>query len=213
MKPEVGIPERKPRLTPRGAATRERILTTANELFFRNGVASTTFEEIKAVSGVSKSQLYFHFPDKDALVEAVVKFRAARVIEREQQQLGRLNSIRGLERWRDTLVQTNASVKSAFGCGIGALATELADHDEDSRVVLQDVFITWESLLQDGLQRMVDDGKLSLEADPRALAVGLLAALQGGYLLAQTARDSEPMRIALDMAIDQVRAFETKPST
>ena len=45
------------------------------------------------------------------------------------------------------------------------------------------------------------------EADPERLAIGLLAAVQGGYLLAQTARDSEPMRIALDLAIDQVRGF------
>lgn len=172
-----------------------------------HGVAGTTFEEIKAAAGVSKSQLYFHFPDKDALVDAVVRARAARVIEREERQLGRLNSIRGLERWRDALVQTNAANNSAFGCGIGAMANELADHDEGARQVLHETWIRWQQLLQEGLQRMIDNGRLRPDADPKDLAIGLLAALQGGYLLAQSARDSTPMRIALDMAIDHVRDF------
>ena len=34
-----------------------------------------------------------------------------------------------------------------------------------------------------------------------------MAALQGGYLLAQTAHDGAPMAIALDMAIAHVRSF------
>jgi hypothetical protein len=39
------------------------------------------------------------------------------------------------------------------------------------------------------------------------LTTGVIAALQGGYLLAQTARDTKPMEIALDMALAHVRTF------
>ena len=116
----AGLAHRPRRLTARGEATRDRIVSTANDLMLARGVAATTLEDVKTAAGVSKSQLYFHFPDKDSLVEAVVQFRAARVIAREEHQLTRLNSIRGLERWRDALVHTNASLNSAFGCGIGA---------------------------------------------------------------------------------------------
>ena len=38
-----------------------------------------------------------------------------------------------------------------------------------------------------------------------------MAALQGGYLLAQTTRDVTPMEIALDMALDQVRTYAVDP--
>jgi TetR/AcrR family transcriptional repressor of nem operon len=38
------------------------------------------------------------------------------------------------------------------------------------------------------------------------LATGLMAALQGGYLLAQTAHDTKPMEVALDMALGQIKA-------
>jgi hypothetical protein len=50
-------------------------------------------------------------------------------------------------------------------------------------------------------------GVLSGDADPAALATGIVAALQGGYLLARTARDVAPMKIALDMAVDRVKAY------
>ena len=51
------------------------------------------------------------------------------------------------------------------------------------------------------------NGVLRADADPDVLATGLMAALQGGYLLAQTNRDVEPMELALNMAISHVRTF------
>ena len=62
------------RLTARGSATRERILQAAADLMRANGVAATTLDEVRVASGTSKSQLYRHFPDKDALVHAVIAF-------------------------------------------------------------------------------------------------------------------------------------------
>jgi len=56
---------------------------------------------------------------------------------------------------------------------------------------------------------MRDSGVLNPDADPDRLATGLMAALQGGYLLAETAHDIRPMEIALDMALDHVKSFLT----
>jgi TetR/AcrR family transcriptional repressor of nem operon len=61
----------------------------------------------------------------------------------------------------------------------------------------------------DGLRRLQDNGTLRPDADPVRLATGLMAALQGGYLLARTARNSEPMAVALDMALDHIRTYAT----
>src|SRR6201999_3576913 len=152
-----------------------------------------------------KSQLYRHFPDKEALIRDVVALQGARVLEREQQQLGRLNSLSGLIRWRNVLVQLNALHDGAFGCMLGSMANEVADQNEQARAALQEMFATWEGLIAAGLQRMQDKGSLKPGADPDRLATGLMAALQGGYLLAQTAHDTKPMEVALDMALAQVK--------
>ncbi len=195
------------RLTPRGAATRARIVAAAVELMYVKGVNATTLDDVRAASNTSKSQLYNHFADKEQLVRAVVEARAAQVLERERGYLQRLKSFRGLIRWRDALVQRNALQNGAYGCGLGSMASELADQDEKARSTLADSFAEWEGLLAAGLRRMQDSGVLKQDADPEKLATGLMAALQGGYLLAETAHDITPMEVALDMALEHVRSF------
>jgi TetR/AcrR family transcriptional repressor of nem operon len=199
------------RLTARGVATRARILRAAADLMYVRGVGVTTLDDVRTASGTSKSQFYRYFPDKDALVRDVIALQAEELLERQRQQLQRLNSIRGLERWRDAIVQGNALRNGAYGCPLGSLASEVADQDDQARSTLAEHFRTWESLLSAGLARMRESGLLRPDADPDKLATFLMAALQGGYLLAQTARDTAPMRIALDMAIDRIRDFLVEP--
>jgi AcrR family transcriptional regulator len=197
------------RLTARGAATRDRIAQAAADLMYVRGVNATTLDDIRAATGTSKSQLYRHFPDKDALVLAVIALRGQQVIGRETQRLGRLSSFSGLTRWRDALIEVNSLQNGAYGCALGSMASELADQDEQARSALAALFTTWEGLLAAGLQRMQAKGTLSPAADPGRLSVGLMAALQGGYLLASAARDVRPMEIALDLALEHVKSYLT----
>lgn len=206
-RPEAAQAARK--LTPRGAATRARIVAAALDLMYVKGVNATTLDDVRAASSTSKSQLYNHFADKEQLVRAVVRARATQVIEREHGYLQRLKSFRGLVRWRNALVQRNALQNGAYGCGLGSMASELADQDEEARTTLAQSFAEWEGLLAAGLRRMRDGRVLRQDADPDKLATGLMAALQGGYLLAETAHDITPMEVALDMALDHVRSFLT----
>jgi AcrR family transcriptional regulator len=196
------------RRTARGEATRARILRAAVDLMTVKGVAATTLDDVRAASSTSKSQLYHHYPDKDALVQDVIEFQAEEVLTTQGEQLRRLNSIRGLERWRDAIVQRSALRNGAYGCRLGSLASELSDQNERARSALAGHFETWQGLITDGLRRMRDAGKLRPDADPERLAIGLMGALQGGYLLAQTEHDVKPMRIALDMAIDHIRSYQ-----
>jgi AcrR family transcriptional regulator len=199
------------RLTTRGAATRDRIVQAATDLMYVKGVHATTLDDIRAATGTSKSQLYRHFPDKDALVHAVIALRGRQILERETQRLGRFSSFSGLVRWRNALVQGNSLQNGAYGCALGSMANELADEDEDARKSLDELFRSWEELIADGLRRMQAKGTLSLKADPEPLAIGLMAALQGGYLLANTAHDVRPMEIALDLALEHLKTYLTEP--
>jgi hypothetical protein len=45
-------------------------------------------------------------------------------------------------------------------------------------------------------------GGLTPDADPDALALALLAALQGGLLLTQIERDTKPLEAALDAMLE-----------
>ncbi|WEK61947.1 MAG: TetR/AcrR family transcriptional regulator [Candidatus Microbacterium colombiense] len=58
--------------TKRAAATRQRILTAAHELFVANGYRSTSLRDIAAAASVSHPGLLGHFASKDELLAEVV---------------------------------------------------------------------------------------------------------------------------------------------
>jgi TetR/AcrR family transcriptional repressor of nem operon len=206
-KQEVIEPTREIPLTARGAATRDRIVHAAADLMYVKGVHATTLDDVRAATGTSKSQLYRHFPDKDTLVHAVIALRGQQIIERETQRLGRFNSFSGLVRWRNALIQANALQNGAYGCALGSMASEVSDQDEQARTLLADLFKAWEGLITAGLERMQAKGALRPDADPGQLAIGLMAALQGGYLLANAAHDVRPMEIAMDQALEHLKSY------
>ena len=200
-----------PRLTARGAATRARIVSAAAELMYVKGVAATTLGEVLIAGAASKSQFRQHFVDKDDLVRAVIAFRAQEVLDKQTRRLEKVDSFRGLEQWRSALLQRNVLRRGAWGCELGSLSSELSDSDDAARRQLVDAFQHWERLLAAAFVRMRDKGVLVDDIDPAAMATSVMAAVQGGYLLAQLAHDSTPMKLALDMALGHIRSFRTIP--
>ena len=75
----------RPRLTPKGARTRARIVEEAAALIHERGVASTTLEDVKVAAEVSGSQMYHYFPDKNELVQAVIDYQADAIVSNQGQ--------------------------------------------------------------------------------------------------------------------------------
>ena len=57
-------------------SVRDRILNTARELFYRQGIQAVGVDTVVAQSGAAKTSLYRWFPSKDALVVAVLEKEA-----------------------------------------------------------------------------------------------------------------------------------------
>jgi TetR/AcrR family transcriptional repressor of nem operon len=191
-------------LTVKGRATRERMVAAAATLMYEQGVAVTSIDEVKTHAGVSSSQLYHYFADKQALVQAVIAHQAEQVLTFQEAELAGVDGIDALRIWRDRVVAASRRFGPEGGCPVGSLAAELTDRDPGHRAALIAAFDRWETAIGDALIRMRDHGELPPGADPAALATGLLAALQGGLLLAQVRRSSEPLAVALDQAIDHI---------
>lgn len=189
------------RLTARGARTRAKIAASAAELMRVQGVGATTLDQVVAATNVSKSQLYSHFEDKPALVRAVVDLVGDRIVGGERERLGGVRTLADLRRWRDGLIANSALDSGKYGCPLGSLANEVSDQDAVAREKLQELFATWQELFGDVMRRFRQDGVIPQGADVAQLSAGFVAAVQGGYLLAQTARDVAPMAAAVDMAI------------
>ncbi|QQP97395.1 TetR/AcrR family transcriptional regulator [Lysobacter enzymogenes] len=59
-------------------SARERILQTAHDLFYLEGVRATGVDRVIAESGVTKVTLYRHFPSKNELILAFLDYRHER---------------------------------------------------------------------------------------------------------------------------------------
>jgi AcrR family transcriptional regulator len=205
--PEV---EASTRLTPKGRATRERIVRTAADLMFRHGVTGTSIDDVRKAAGVSGSQMTHYFQDKRSLVRAVIAWQADTVIGLHQQPaLGGLDSFEALDLWAELNITRQRELHCQGGCRLGSLAGELAQSDPATRADLAAGFTRWETLFRNGLTAMRDRGDLRPDADPPALAAGLLASLQGGMLLTQTTRDIRHLQAALKAALDHLRSYAT----
>lgn len=195
-------------LTRKGLATRARIVEAAAELIYANGVKGTTNEEIRRAAGVSGSQLNHYFPDKESLVRAVIAWRADRVISLHRlPELGNLDSFAALRLWVDSYIEREEVCRG--GCSYGSLAGEIIKTETGVRHDLAVGFDRWEDLFRAGLRAMRERGELTPAADPEQLTYLLMAAFQGGMLLAQAARDVEPLRAALNGALAHVESFAT----
>jgi TetR/AcrR family transcriptional regulator, transcriptional repressor for nem operon len=203
-------PGRSP-LTPKGQATRDRIVDAASDLMFERGVAGTSLDDVRQATGTSKSQLYHYFRDKSELIRAVIVRTTARVIDAQRPVVVALDSWEALDRWRELIVELQRQRGCRGGCPLGSLASELAEEDEPARVELVKSFELWESYLMAGLAAMKDRGELRAEADPATLALAAMASLQGGLLLAQTTRTTRPLEVALDAALAHLRIYAQNP--
>ena len=185
-------------------------------LFAERGIAATSVDEVLEAAGAGKGQFYHYFRGRDELAAAAVGYRCGQVLTGLTQALGGVSSLAGLE-------QSLAGFVSGFeqagmpGCPIGTLAAEVAGRNEAARLQAAAGFDAWERLLADALERIRERGELRANAEPAALATGLLASIEGGMVLSHARRDMASLRVAVEAGLSRVRAFAsllcTKSST
>src|ERR1700761_2096792 len=138
---------------------------------FENGVAETTLEDIRAVAGVSGSQVSHYFEDKQALVREVLAHQAAAVRAAQSDPLDHLDTMPGLRAWRDFIVEHQRQLGCRGGCPIGALGAEVAETDATARQAAARALRRWEGRIRAGLQAMHARGDLPADTDPEQLAL------------------------------------------
>jgi AcrR family transcriptional regulator len=194
------------KLTPKGAATRDRIVVAAADLVLARGLGGTSLDDIRAGTATSKSQLFHYFPGgKRELVGAIAAFQGERVLDAQRPHLDALDSFEAWQAWRDAVVAHYRS-QASWGCPIGSLARELIGDDPERAAEVAAYMERWRGHLADGIRRMREGGVLRADSDPGELSLAIFASLQGGLLLTQTMRSIAPLEAALDGSLALLRA-------
>jgi AcrR family transcriptional regulator len=113
---------------PAKPAMKDRILETADRLFYLQGIRAIGVDTIAAEIGISKRTLYNHFPSKDALIEAYLKrrFVAPRPSEKPpvEQILGTFDAL-----------ERRFAAKDFRGCPFVNAVAELGSEDRAVRKI------------------------------------------------------------------------------
>lgn len=204
--------ENTPRFTDKGLEIRAHIIDVAARLMFEQGIAATSLKDLRDSAAVSGSQLTHYFADKRDLTRQVISARRDDVLAfHTQRRLGDLDSIGALQSWADACAAQAKSVYRRGGCIYGSLAGELLEADDRVRDDLAAGYGQWLDVFRRGLATMSERGELHPDADPRHLAVALVAAHQGGTMVTFATGDAEPARTAVTAAVDYVRSFGATP--
>jgi AcrR family transcriptional regulator len=199
-------------LTPKGQATRGRIVEGAAEVIRELGVSVATLDDIRVRTRTSKSQLFHYFPSgKAELVAAIAAFQAERVLQAQRPFLDHLDTWKAWDGWRDAVVRHYGS-QPHWGCPIGSLVNEVLAEDPRLGQAVAAHLEEWRGHLEAGLARMRASGLLPADASPRTLSTAIFAALQGGLLLTQTSHSTEPLEAALDTALTALCAIAGLPA-
>ncbi|OBJ20848.1 TetR/AcrR family transcriptional regulator [Mycobacterium colombiense] len=202
-----GVPDEQ-RLTAKGRATRDRIVQAAAQLIVTEGLSASNMDNVRRAASVSGSQLAHYFADKAALIRAVIRRQIGVVLDfHRQPTLRDLGSFDDFERWIDLNMRYLRRIGYFGTPTYHALTAQLAKTDDATRDALAAGYRQWIELLEQAIQRMQDAGLLVRDADPRRLALVIVAAHQGGGVLTFTYQEEWPHADAIRFAVNYLRLF------
>lgn len=181
--------------TPKTLSHKERLIRQGMKSFYASGFHGTTVDAILEASGVPKGSFYHHFGSKDAFGLVVLD----RYMHIQLDALARwadddaLSTTDKLTRYFTELCET--FVRSGFqrACLAGKFSTELAANSDSFREQLGKSLIVWNSALSDLLRHGQQRGDVRTDRSPEQLAHSILALIQGAFVLALSARDTQAL--------------------
>jgi AcrR family transcriptional regulator len=192
-------------LTEKGLATRRRIIEGAVSQVRTRGVAATTLDDIRNATSTSKSQLFHYFPNgKSQLLLSVARWEADLVLSDQQPYLDELTSWRAWRSWRDAVVQRYT--EQGQSCPLSTLISQIGSSEPETRDIVVGLLSSWQGKLADGIRHMRAQGEVGADVDADRSAAALLAGLQGGVVVMLATGSASTLEIALDNAIEQLRA-------
>ncbi len=177
---------------------RDRILRTAHDLFYSEGIRATGIDRVIAASGVTKVTFYRHFPSKNDLVLAYLELRHERWMGWFTGALARHG---GPAKGAGALIPAMAewfggqALGDFRGCaflnGVGEIGPVLPEAVEITRRHKQDMTDAIGTLLPASRQR-------------RKIAAALSLAVDGAIVQAQYAGDPVPVLKSLQLIVERI---------
>ena len=183
--------------------TKQRIVNSSATLFRRQGYTATGVKQIVADAEAPFSSLYHFFPGgKDQLAADVIRSSGQIFQELVEGVFDAAPDIlTGVHDCFAGAGETLRQTSYADACPIATVALEVASSNEPLRKATAEVFESW---IRSATERFLAAG--IPEGTARELAIGMIAALEGAFVLSRAMRTTEPLDIAGAHAAAAVKA-------
>jgi AcrR family transcriptional regulator len=128
-------PQRRRKLRVDAQRNRERLLGVAKEAFRKYG-ANASLDDVAKQAGVGAGTLYRHFPNRDALIEAVYRNEVEKLAAAERELSEKLPPVEALRAWMLLFVD-HIAAKQIIAPALNTLAGGASKMYEGSRAQVQ----------------------------------------------------------------------------
>jgi AcrR family transcriptional regulator len=194
------------------AAARLRIIQAAADLFHKQGVVSTSPDEIIAASATGKGQFYHYFKSKEGLVHAVLQAHLEAIQSGVSPVNYEIESWEDLQRWFNAHVELQERYRMTRGCPFGTIGNEVTENDELIRQDLSLIFEVMKQKLATFFIREKAKRSLVEDADEDRLAAFCIAAIQGAMLLGKIKRSKQAVEAAIQESLAHLKGYAVQPS-
>jgi AcrR family transcriptional regulator len=192
----------------RSTSNRDYVVKVVSEMFLMRGFACTSMDDVVKQSGVSKSNIYYHFKSKDELTLAVLEnyISTLQNLFREQSQDDEGQLLPRLERYIEQLIQDLVERDCVGGCPLMSLMVEAGKTNEAVRVRLAQFF----QQQKDQLTQLLEEGKRRGEVRndlPASVLASLISSwLEGMLMLASIQKSASTLRGERDALLSMLKA-------
>ncbi len=175
------------------AGTKERIVNSSATLFRRQGYTATGVKQIVSDAEAPFSSLYHFFPGgKDELAAEAIRSSGEMFKELVEGVFDAApDALSGVRDCFAGAAETLRLTGYADACPIATVALEVASTNEPLRGATAEVFESW---IASATTRFAAEGIERTSA--RALAIAMIGALEGAFVLSRALRSTEPLEVA-----------------
>lgn len=188
-------------------SARTRLIESTRDLLWDRGYAATSPRAILDAANVGQGSMYHHFRGKEDLALAAMERNADEMRAAVEDDLSAPGSAvdkiaRYLHRERDVL----------RGCRFGKLTQDVeVASSETLHPLVSEMFGWLQTRLAEVIEQGQRAGEVSTQLNAPRVAAMIAATLQGGYVLARAAQDPAAFEMAIDGALELIRAAPAGP--
>jgi TetR/AcrR family transcriptional repressor of nem operon len=179
------------------------VLREARDQFWSTGYAGASMDAIAAATGLGKGSLYGAFGDKRKLFLRVFDSYCTETVDRARRTLAGPDSeaFARLRAYVQGVAARTGSDTGRLGCLLAKGTAELANRDPAVAALALEVADVVEALLVTEIEAAQRHGDIRADADPRHLAVLLLAVVRGIEALGKAGKDEASLHAIAETAL------------